>query len=342
MNVELINLSTHRQNTLFDELKPYWNELVNRSLNDTPFALWEWNKTWWDAYKPGKLWVITCKAPDGKLLGIAPCFIEHHPEAGRIVRFIGHIDVTDYMDFIVDAEQSEVVYRCFADFFSQNRSEFDSLGLANIQKTSPTYTQFGDMLRKVGLDATFEQCEVAPVITLPESYDSYLSDIVASKQRKEIKRKMRHAEGGMYDVEWYIVNETHNLQEEMQRFLALMESADAEKAEFLKNPQHVEFFNNIVPTMAENGWLQLMFITIDGEASAAYLNFDYKNRIYIYNSGLAPDKFGALSPGIVLTQYAIQHAIDTKREVLDFLRGNETYKFQMGGTETQIFQLNAS
>ncbi|MEL7235223.1 MAG: GNAT family N-acetyltransferase, partial [Chloroflexota bacterium] len=310
-------------------------------IKDTPFNTWEWNSAWWAAYHPGDPHVVTVTADDGTLLGIAPWFIENG-DAGRVVRFIGHVDVTDYMDMIVDSTQREAVFRCFADYLKNATDAFDSIGIANIMEDSPSYTEFADALRNTGFTVSFEANDVAPLIHLPDSYEAYLSERLDSKQRKEIKRKMRKAEGGLYDIQWYVVGDDHDLKAESDRFLRLMETADTEKAEFLRNPQHVDFFNRIVPIAYEKGWLQLMFITIDGDACAAYLNFDYGNRIYVYNSGLDPNTGGALGPGIILLQYAIQHSIDAGRDIFDFLRGNEQYKYRMGGTDTHIYQLNAT
>lgn len=342
MNTTLIHITTYTTTSIFDDIAPQWNALVERSINNTPFATVQWNQTWWQAYQPGELWVAVCENDAQQIIGIAPWFIEKQADNTSVLRFIGHVDVTDYLDLIVDSQQQTLVYEHFADFLRDNRDQFDMIALANIPDASPTRTIFADMLRERGFTVDFELNDVAPIIELPSSYDVYLKEQLDSKQRKEVKRKMRRAEGGEYAVDWYIVNKDHNLSEQTDLFLQLMESADREKAEFLQNPQHVDFFRQIVPLAAEAGWLQLVFVTVDGEACAAYVNFDYNNRIYVYNSGLAPDKYGALSPGIVLLQYTIQDAIEKQRSVFDFLRGNETYKYHMGGKDTHVYQLNAS
>ena len=121
-----------------------------------------------------------------------------------------------------------------------------------------------------------------------------------------------------------------------------MASSHPEKAQFLENEQHVTFFKSIVPAAAAAGWLQLNFLEVMGEPVAAYVNFDYNNQILVYNSGLAPVQAAALSPGIVLLSYNIEHAIENKREVFDFLRGDEQYKYRMGGQNTEIYNLKAS
>ncbi|MCA9913425.1 MAG: GNAT family N-acetyltransferase, partial [Anaerolineae bacterium] len=83
------------------------------------------------------------------------------------------------------------------------------------------------------------------------------------------------------------------------------------------------------------------FLEVADEPVAAYVNFDYNNHIMVYNSGLNPDKATALSPGILLLAYTIQHAIEQGRDVFDYLRGDEQYKYRMGGKDTRVFNLKA-
>ena len=101
------------------------------------------------------------------------------------------------------------------------------------------------------------------------------------------------------------------------------------------------FFETIVPIVHRCGWLKMSFLVINGTPSAAYCDFDYNQHILVYNSGLLPQENAHLSPGIVLLCYDIQDAIANKRHVFDFLRGNETYKYRMGATDTQVFKLKA-
>jgi CelD/BcsL family acetyltransferase involved in cellulose biosynthesis len=60
----------------------------------------------------------------------------------------------------------------------------------------------------------------------------------------------------------------------------------------------------------------------------------------VYNSGLR-QKFMEYSPGIVLLAENIREAIEQGYELFDFLRGNEDYKYRMGGENTEIFMLKA-
>lgn len=334
-----MELIAYQDTTVFDELQSEWNDLLSRAPINNIFYTWEWHSTWWDAYQPGQIWVIACYNDDKKLIGIAPLFIAD-TENGRYVRIIGCVDVTDYLDFIVDKDEADAVYSAFAEYFADNHDKFDVLDFCNIPEGSVTLQLLPDMLKAKGLDLSVEQQEVCPVIQLPDDWSGYLSQL-DKKQRHEVRRKLRRIHGAQTEIDWYIVNGKHDLNAEIACFMHLMAASDPEKAEFLRDEQHVKFFKNIVPKLHEAGWLQMNFLTVGEERVAGYINFVYDNRVLVYNSGLNHEEYGQLSPGIVLLAYNIQHAIEKGYSVYDFLRGDEIYKYRMGGQDTAVMNITA-
>lgn len=337
MNVQIL---THPD--LFEVLHDEWNTLLQKSRTNTLFSSWEWHYHWWNAYQPGDLWVITFRDQNNELIGIAPFYISNDEGRGRVVHFIGGEDVTDYQDVLFSCQREDDLYSCLAHTLAEHSSEYDVLDICNIPQDSPSRTKWPALLEHFGLTPTVEQNEVCPIIPLPETFDAYLDSVMDNKQGREVRRKLRKAEG--YNAElgslsWYIVDDTHNIEAELKKFMTLMAASHPEKAAFLQNQQHVRFFETVMPALRDKGWLQLNFLVIDGEPAAAYLNFDYDNMILVYNSGLNPNKFSHLSPGIVLLSYNIQHAIQQKRRVFDFLRGNENYKYRMGAKDSPIYRI---
>ena len=335
-----VKITAHNQPELFQQLEKEWDELLARSHSNRVFSTWEWQSTWWAAYHPGELWVIICRDDTDRLIGIAPWFIDSTEEYGRVVRPIGCVEVTDYLDIIVDNTCTQIVFEALADFVFANKQQFDLINLCNLPEDSPTYGQFATILNQRGFEASLTQQEVCPLIILPKAWEDYF-DLLDKKQRHELRRKLRRAEGAAEKIEWYIVGEQHNLDEEIDRFLHLMAASQYEKAKFLEDPQNLAFFKAIVPITFQKRWLQLSFLMINGEAASAYLNFVYGDSVLVYNSGLLPDKYGHLSAGIILLAHNIHTAIENGYRVFDFLRGNEIYKFRMGGQETRVFMLTA-
>ena len=334
-----MELSVYRDASAFDLLESEWNALLRRAPIDHVFYTWEWQHTWWDAYQPGELLILACRV-DNILAGIAPLFVSG--SAGkRAVQIIGCVDVTDYLDFIVDEAHLAAVYAAFSDFFAANREDFDLLDLCNIPFGSPTRELLPGLLEERGFNTAVEQQEVCPVIELPLNWTGYLS-LLDKKQRHEVRRKIRRAHGSDKSIDWYIVNGCHNLDEEISQFVRLMAASDKEKEQFLQNQKNLRFFENIVPLLQERGWLQMNFLTVDDERAAAYINFIYGNRVMVYNSGLDHRDYADLSPGIVLLAFNIRHAIEQGYEFYDFLRGDEAYKYRMGGRNTSVMNIRAN
>ncbi len=333
-----MKLTVYHESSAFDELRDEWNALLHHSTSDTIFCTWEWQSTWWNSYQAGDLMIVTCRTDDGQLAGIGSWFIENK-DGKRVVRTIGCVDVTDYVDIIVHTDHVDEVQMQFARFLAENHDKYDYLNLCNIPEASPTLSGFVDKLKACQFDVNVVFQEVCPVIELPDEWGDYLATL-DKKQRHEIRRKVRRAESEA-QVEWYVVDETRDLQTELERFLKLMRASHPEKARFLDDPKNMAFFRAFVPVTHAKGWLKMSFLVINGEPSAAYCDFDYNERILVYNSGLQPEQNAHLSPGIVLLSYNIRHAIETKHKVFDFLRGNEIYKYRMGGKDTKVFKLKA-
>lgn len=331
---EPVNFAVYTETTVFEQLKPEWNILLKRSQSDQIFSTWEWQSTWWNVYCPGELWVVVCRDEDGQLLGIAPWFID---ESG-IVRLIGSGDVTDYVDVIVDSDHVDEVLHCFATCLVEQSASYKLLELFDVPESSVTLENLPAILERCGFSVIVEQSEVCPIIRLPQEWAGYYQ-LLDKKQRHEVRRKVRRANGTNETIDWYIVDSSHDLDAEIRRFLSLMAASDEEKLEFVQNPKHEAFFWQLIPVMFEKEWLQLNFLTINGEATAAYFNFVYNNQILVYNSGLSHDKYAHLSPGILLLVHNIRYAIDNGFDVFDFLRGDETYKYRMGGKDTPVYKL---
>lgn len=333
-----MHIVAYETETAFDVLREEWNALVARSGHNTVFATWEWQKHWWDAYGSGApLWVLTVRDAADVLRGLAPFFVEQREGVGRVLRLVGSEDVTDYLDVIVDRDYAQPVYEAILAYLKQERARYDLIDLANVPEQSLTLNCLVSLAQARGFTVVITQQEVCPTIQLPTTFEAYVAQL-DGKHGHELRRKLRKAEA--FDgIAWYIVRTQEELPQALNTFFHLMASSKAYKEGFLQDTRHTQFFQAMASAMLARGWLQLAFLTVDDEAVATYFNLDYGNRILVYNSGLLQDKYGALSAGIVLLAHLIRHAIEAGREVFDFLRGNEPYKYHMGGKDTVVYNV---
>ncbi len=315
----------------FLELAGEWDRLASRGMTDTPFQTLDYQKAWWTHLHPQNSTLLTVASRDenGQLVGIG-CF--YNFDGG--LYFNGCVEETDYLDLMVAADLAEAVWEstlaCLQDI---ELPSWSSLDLCNIPETSPTRTILPLLARRHALSYEEKMSEVCPVITLPDSFEAYL-EMLESKQRRELSRKLRRAEAA--DVSTTIISSADNLEAEVDEFLDLLQKSTFEKRDWLNDGRRA-VFQDVARAAQSTGILQLMFTSIEGRRAAALFNFDYKDRIWVYNSGLDPSAFSALSPGVVLTATAIEQAIKLDRKEFDFLRGNEEYKYRFGATDTRIF-----
>lgn len=322
----------------FEALRGEWNALLHQSPTDTVFLTWEWQTLWWHAYHPGVLMIVAVRGDDGELLGIAPWFIDTTEPGERVVRGIGCIDVTDYGDVLADAAHFDLVMATLADVLAQRATSYTRLNLCNLREASPTLARLQKALDQAGFTTKVVEQEVCPVIPLNRTFEQYLESL-DKKNRHELRRKLRIAYGTP-ELKMHIVGADDDLEAYVGQFLSLMAESSEQKKEFLKNEQHVTFFRSIIPAMMANGWLQLAFLNYRDTPTAAYVNFVYHGRVMVYNSGLSLSH-GHLSPGIILLCNLIEHACKSGCNAFDFLRGDEEYKFRMGGVAEPLYMLKA-
>jgi CelD/BcsL family acetyltransferase involved in cellulose biosynthesis len=328
----------HTETGGFAALKPEWNALLARSYSQVPFLTWEWQSTWWQHLAEGKLLLLGFRAPgEGRLVGVAPLFAVQGKEGQRVLNVVGCRDVSDYLDLLVEEGQEMAVYTALLDFLASERApDWHAIDLCNLPQTSPATERLRDMAAERGYQTLVELEDVCPVVPLPDTWEDYLS-MLDKKQRHEVRRKLRRA-AGQTQVEFYTVGPEHDLMAELDIFLDLHQKSSPEKDSFM-DARMQRFFRDMARVFHDQGWLQLGFVTLDGHHAASILNFDYQDSILVYNSGYDPYNYAHLSPGILVTVKSIEHAIELGRATYDFLRGDEEYKYRLGGQDTQIHRL---
>jgi CelD/BcsL family acetyltransferase involved in cellulose biosynthesis len=269
-------------------------------------------------------------------VGIAPLFHTPTSDGKSAYNVVGCRDVSDYLDLIIEVGQEDAVYRALLDYLQERAQAWDVVDMCNIPQDSLTFVRLREISEERGLQALVEVEDVCPIIDLPATWDDYLMSL-DKKQRHEVRRKLRKADREA-DTRFFAVGPEHDLQAEMQAFIELHQKSTPEKDEFM-HPQMQAFFYDLAHTLQAQGWLQLVFVEMNGERAATLLNFDYGDDILVYNSGYDPFQFRHLSPGIIVTARSIEHAISLGRRKLDFLRGDEVYKYRFGAHNTEVRRL---
>jgi CelD/BcsL family acetyltransferase involved in cellulose biosynthesis len=329
-----MDFTLHRSTNDLLPLASDWNLLLSESVTHIPFLRFEYLSVWW-ATRGGGEWpnselAAVTAHQGGRLAGVAPLFLSRNRDGDPALLLLGSIEISDYLDVIVRPQDLSGFLSGLLDFIDQPAAlDWRLLDWHNLPESSPTLPALKAEAEQRGWVFTQERTYHVPSIPLPGNFDTYLNGI-DKKQRHEIRRKMRRAEDCGRNVRWYIVEQGTELEAEVEAFLELM-AGDPEKALFLTPAMRAQM-RMACQAAFGSGWLQLAFLEVDGQKAAGYLNFDYLNRIWVYNSGL-DRRFMDISAGWVLLGHLLQWANEKKRTEFDFMRGNEDYKYRFGGED---------
>jgi CelD/BcsL family acetyltransferase involved in cellulose biosynthesis len=334
----------YRDETGFDELALEWDALLRDSQADTIFMTHMWQRVWWRHLGEGGLLILAVRDDDGTLVGLAPLFRVPH-EGHGVLSTVGCVDVSDYLDWIARRGREEPVFAALLDALEHELGdEWGQLSLCNIPDDSPTLDLVPRLAQARGWQVARSIDDVVPIFSIPESWEAY-EQMLPGKARRELRRKLRKA-GPYSGVDWYIVGPEHDLDAEIDAFIDLLIKSHPEKADFMDEHNRA-FFHAIGHAIYSADRLQLAFLTLNDQRVATYMNFLYPgkgdassgDRVLVYNSGLDPAAY-RLSPGIVLMARLIRQAIEERRfAIFDFLRGDEPYKYSLGGTDTYVHRL---
>jgi len=324
----------------FSELDPTeWNALLSESITDVPFLRHEYLNAWWGTcgggeWEQAELVLISAHEND-KLIGIAPFFLTEH-EGQQALMLLGSIEISDYLDLIVRADDLPRFLSELMDFLaSASALAWSRFDWYNLPDDSPTLAALEAASAKRGWKYIAKPFRPALYVPLAGDFEEYLAGI-DKKQRHEIRRKMRRAAESVQNVRWYIVTDESTLDDEAEACCHLM-AQDPAKQAFLTQTMRSQM-KAMIHAAFKAGWLQLAFMEVDGQKAAGYLNFDYGNRIWVYNSGL-DFSYRDLSLGWVLLGHLLQWANENGRSEFDFMRGDEDYKYKFGGVKRDVMRV---
>lgn len=322
----------------WDTLAAEWNPLLSASITDVPFLRYEYLQAWWQyrgggEWEAAELYIVTGRGEDGSLLGVAPFFLSKNHAGKPALFLIGAVEISDFLDIIAAPENLDAFAAALLSHLTGPEApKWESVTLDNLLEDSPSLAALQATAEKLGLSFSQVNLQPSPLITLPKDFDTYLESL-DSRYRRELTRKMRNILGYFIPTRVVKVDGSADLSAEMDDFFEMMR-AEPHKDAFLQGTM-VEQMKAVARAAADNGWLDLRFLLVGRDKAAGYLNFNYNNRVWVYNSSMA-GKFANLSPGIALIGLLLQEAIEDGNDAFDLMRGDEEYKYHLGGVDRWV------
>ena len=348
-----------------------WDSLAARSAAATPFARHAFHRAWWDAYGASAhdqtTVLVDPDRSESEIVAIAPLMHRHEVEPTDAAThttmrhgtdrpltpvdplakaiFFGASYHADYATILADPADLSAVAEALADHLAEpglddaHPMPWDVLDLRRLRCGDPAADEvaaaFGRRELSCRWTLNVEREDVCPVLALPQggSFDDYLGTL-GKKERHEIRRKVRRAET-VGDVR---LTDAADPLAELDVFIELHQKRWGDEGLFAPTAGGDAsrlFFRRLLEEFGADGPLRLTFLTVGSRRIGAGMHFEDANGYLYYNAGVDPEARD-LSPGVLMVARYIERALGEGRRRLDFLRGDEPYKYDWGAVDEPI------
>jgi CelD/BcsL family acetyltransferase involved in cellulose biosynthesis len=289
------------------------------------FTLPDWLRTWWEAFGSDSELYIRSFRKFEQIVGMAPLKILEGTAS-----VIGSVDVCDYQDFIwatgFEDEFSSALLR------DLTATGVKRLLLESIRPDSLIANKLVPLAKRQGLSVDCQPQDVSLDMKLASNFEDYLAGL-DGKRRHEIRRKLRNI-NSLGDVNYRAISEKSEVLTGIGTFLQLFPEYRRDKAEFLTQKMN-DYFRSIAANLAGANHLCFGSLELGSKVVAMIMYFDYNENVYLYNSAYDP-AYKNMSVGIISKALCVQDSIQRGKKRFDFLKGNEQYKYYLGGQEIPL------
>ncbi len=320
---------------VFASLQAEWRQLFAAGKCSSPFLSWEWLSVWHKWFGAGRTPFILKAYRENRLIGLLPLCWQEKKVLGMRFNRLGFIGETqggaDYLDLIAKPEDKAEILSAIFDFLKKE-NDFDVLCLENLASDSAT-VGFLQNFTKRQLRYTGLTSAICPQINLSEGWEAVLKQ---SKRNSNFKRRLKQLEK-MPDFEFRSITSPDEAQAAFERFFHLHQRRWLNNggSELSGHPRLVSFQRDLIPMLAQTGLLRFDEIWVEGECRASIYGLDDGQTFFYYNSGYDLD-WSNKSVGLVLIGLSVKNAIARGNSLYDFLRGDETYKFDWANQKAEL------
>jgi len=325
-------------------LKQDWERLEKQSPDVTYYSGFEYDSTWWAAYKGQSnlaLFIIVVRQ-NGKIVGIAPLIIEKVKKRFfeyRVLKFLGR---GDYLDFLIDFSlpKPQTVIKDIFNFIEKKRTLWDQIDLTHLnQYSSLTLYLFKSKAYNKYLKTLIE----TPYLKIDNfsSFEELRSNVITSSTQRMYNRFNKK-----FSYKFMVIEENNsNIYDEMAELHKKEQSFL--KGEKRRNNRYSLFANKLRERFTREIYLKsdriITFLIISEDKIVCYDScYLYKNTLFSWNMAYDPDYYEYRLGKIInyeIFKYLIQKG---KSYTFDFGSGRYPWKFEWTNTFNLVYELKYS
>jgi len=314
----------------FDDLQRPWESLVSRMRTSTPFARYDWCRSWWRHFGRGKRLAIgVLRDRNEEVVAIAPCVITSG--GGGTRRMMKHLtwiggmgDVrVERMDFLVATGREAEFIPLLLRILDRLQSEWDAVWLPAIPADSPNLPFLQEASSRVGVSAGSAGTHPCRFTPIPADWNAY-EGARSSRWRRNLRNRW-----GSFTSEHQgrrCVSGVDLPHDEALDHLARLHLLQwpGDTSDFLR-PAAWAFYRANALRWLEGGCALLTCLMAGDRVVAAALGFIQRNDFSLFQQGWDPE-FKTLSIGNLAVHWSLEAAARHGLQTYDMLSGDCRYK----------------
>lgn len=291
----------------------------------------EWLSTWWRHFGTGRQLFVLVFKEEQNITGIIPWGIRKvwkERTNFRKIEFIGS-GLSDWLDFIIPDRKKEHL-ELLLQYLQERSTVWDLIDLREFPSTSENAIILQKILRENRFTFRIYPDSICPYIAIQTDWASFLHNQFSSKSRWQIRKKLKKLRShGEPDIKYFC--DVTDKPEIINRISQMRQDEyyhGMRRQGIFQDQIKQQFFKEVTLLFSRRGWVNISLLEISDQLIAYRYGFQYLGKYYDYFHGYDPNFFPC-SPGKILMMHLMEECFNNKMREFDFLRGDETYKFDL-------------
>lgn len=315
-----------------------WDSLAG----DWPLRLAAWLGTWWDHFGDlDRSFFIVARDDNDSVRGILPLYRETPHR--NLLRFVGQgLACSDGLSVLSAAHDAESIGFEMGYWFATHRDcakQWQLMDLDGVIAGDQGMIAFAKGLSAGGASIHVQSRMHTWFKPVTDSWEDYLSSL--SKPRRRSTKKLAAKIDETPSLSRHVSVDQTELRSDLDAMIDLHQrrwNALGQPGSFA-DPLFREFIHDSASRFMRCGRLRMQSLRLDGEVIAGELQMSgVDGALTVYSTGMNT-QFAALEPGRIMSIETIRHAYQNALPGIDYLRGDEPYKAQLGAEPRRIARL---
>jgi CelD/BcsL family acetyltransferase involved in cellulose biosynthesis len=301
----------------FAELGGSWDDLVREMPRPSPFLLHGWLLEWLRHYGGASELAVQVALRDGRLVGAFP--LVHKSWLGlRVAKFPGG-QYPSLADLLLASGEAATTGAALVERASSEHDFAELFGLSEHCRLAQMAPRQLHLFHRID----------APVLELGDDWDAVYRAKVSGKGRRDVQRRLRQLEE-RGTLEFSVARSPEEVEPALAEAFRLhaLRWQGREEMSGLATPTGMSFHRAAVRGLAEQDFVRLATMSVDGQTIAFLLGFALAGRLYLYRMAFDPS-FARYGPGLLTVLETIASAAGEGMRRVEFLGGAESFKLRL-------------